>query len=923
MVSHTRKMKGIPRFLALFILASFVLLALNSCREHKVRVAPKTKVTPTQTMKSGITDKNFTLSDPDDPESLLIEKELEKEGVPVIAVIGTGKFFKLSTIGDVKGPGDPEDKVYLNFDEADIPSVMRMVVDEILDLDLDLDPDVQGVMTFKMKRPVPRHKLLGELQNALADNNINLLDINKKVYVMSEAKRYSEDAPRHHGTQKIGDKSVLPIKLNYVSATQMQKVIQPILAGGARIQVDSARNIIIASGESQDILTVHEMIRMFDVDWLAGMSFAIFPLDAADAGTIIYELENIFDQQNAALDDVFRFVPLERLNSIMVITKQPEYFERIAQWIKRLDYGEKQSGYGLHVYYLTNSKADAIADMLQDLFMDGLPAIQDTKASPDDGELDKHSSDDKRDKLISEKSNKNFAAPTVGGVRIIADIENNALIIKSTSSDYRMIEAAIKRLDLPPIQVMIEATIAQVALNDNLKYGLSAFFDKGNFGVSFNGGQAAANAVATIDKGLKFVFRNMHIAGTLDLVKEVTDVKVLSSPYALVHNNKQAEIRVGRQVPVLTQQSTSTASAGAPTLQQIEFKEIGLELAVTPRVNNDGKVTLEIRQETTEQEVAPGGNTAQASLTPSFGEQRLNTIVTVQSGDTVALGGLIRDEKTKGRSGIPILMDIPLLGQLFSSNNIINDRSELLILLSPKIIKNDEDSLIVTEEFKERLNLIQKVKFEGHKLFPEHMTKAQYERTRREMDQISERFLDNEKNSPKMQQEVHYGEQTSLLVAPQEEDAQSLSISVNHQNESTAQVLDRDQAAQSNPAQNSALNRPQSLLESAGHAPPQPDPKRPAMPAQSASTAMGSASLPAHKVQVKIYEDRDLAEEEWIRLSRKFAQDLDFSTIQVFYDNMGKNGFRLESDEMDEKSANNFCNVLRERGEECSVIGAK
>lgn len=886
----------------------------NANHMSEPETTAETKKAEAHTIQTQISNLNNT-------DGIAIRKELEKEGVPIIAVIGSGKFFKLSTIGDVKGPGNSIDKIYLNFENADVPAMSRMIIGEILGLEFDIDPDIKSTITFKTKVPISRQALLGEFQNVLTDNNISLLEINRRIYIMSEEKRYSDNTPRLHGTQKIGDKSVLPIQLKYISATQIANLLQSISTGEAKIQADTTRNIIIVSGTPQDILTVHEMIKMFDVDWLAGMSFALFPLSVADAGTVIFELEKIFEQQDSALTNVFKFIPLERLNAILVISKQPLYFERIAAWIKRLDMGEKQVGYGLHVYYLTNTKSGTVANMLQELFADGGIGLSNqsqpepqkqTRSGPRISTSNSEKSrqdDNQRDDYYDQKSHANIASVNTGNVKIIPDEENNALIIKSSATDYRMIEAAIKRLDLPPLQVMIEATIAEVSLTNELQYGINAFFDKEHFTGNVNGsGVASKTAKALIDKGFKFIFKNQDIMATLKMLKEKTDVKVLSSPYAMVHNNKTVDMKVGKQVPVISTETTSNAAADAPTVTNIDFRDTGIMLTVTPRVSNDGKVTLDIIQEKTETDTTGNTNNSnEARLTPAFTDQKLNTIVTVQSGNTIALGGLISDTAEEGRSGVPLLMDIPILGRIFSTNTTTGTRKELLILVTPRIIKNDDDALLITDEFRERLQLVEKITFKGHKLFPQKLSPEEQRRLQDEMDQITKKYFDNAANRQKVEAQFD--------IAPSAYEGSSYKGTAPQNNQDDWGVTDDEPSADiSSSTIHSQPQEPVSLLNKSKaqqmHSETKP---------QSATQGVPSQQ---NRVFIQTYDDRDLAEEEWIRLSRKFANKLDFSKIQVLDDNVTGKSFKLQSDDMDPQIASRFCNAMRENGEECTILKA-
>jgi general secretion pathway protein D len=285
-------------------------------------------------------------------------------------------------------------------------------------------------------------------------------------------------------------------------------------------------------------------------------------------------------------------------------------------------------------------------------------------------------------------------------VRVVADDKNNALIIYAKPRDYRMIESTIKRLDIIPLQVLIEATIAEVTLDDQLKYGLQFFFKTGNGRslVNLVGDPTISSAVG----GFSYSILGANTNIVLNALSSVTDVRVVSSPQLLVLDHQTAVLQVGDQVPIPVQQSQSVVTPGAPVINTIEYRDTGVILTVSPRVNSSGLVTLDITQE-----VSDVGSTNPAlQNAPTINQRRITTSVIVQDGATIALGGLITDNGNKGKSGIPLLSDIPVVGSLFGTRNSEKKRFELLVMLSPKVVRDPQEAHDRTEELRERLRAL-------------------------------------------------------------------------------------------------------------------------------------------------------------------------------------------------------------------------
>jgi general secretion pathway protein D len=291
--------------------------------------------------------------------------------------------------------------------------------------------------------------------------------------------------------------------------------------------------------------------------------------------------------------------------------------------------------------------------------------------------------------------------PDLPKARIVADEKNNTLVIFAKPRDYHIVEDAIRKLDVVPLQVLIEATIAEVTLTNDLQFGVEWFFKKGGSQVSFS--NLATGAIAPVFPGFNYFFATDNVQVVLNALSSITHVNVVSSPQLLVLDHHVATLQVGDQVPVPVQQAQSTLTPGSPLINTIEFVDTGVILRVSPRVNTNGLITLEIGQQ-----VSQATKTTTSGIdAPTIQQRRVDSTITVQDGETIALGGLIKEDKSKTRNGIPLLSDIPWVGNLFASTDNSVTRTELLILLSPRVIRDSQEARSMTEELRGRLHALE------------------------------------------------------------------------------------------------------------------------------------------------------------------------------------------------------------------------
>ncbi len=636
--------------------------------------------------------------------------------------LGTGTFLDPRPLSGAPAIVTDSGDIVLSFANAGVREVARVIMSEVLDLNYTIDPQVDGTITLQTSRPLPRSAVLPAFENVLQLVGAAVVQVDNlyKIVPAQEAARQTQRI--RVGTRRVPQGSGFAIQivpLEFVAAQEMQRILEPVVSQGSIVQVEPTRNLLTLAGPSREMETWLSLIDTFDVDWLAGMSFGLFPLDFADSQSVVRDLETIVGAaENAPLDGVLRFVPLERLNAVLVISPQPAYVARAERWIEQLDESTDQAGRRLFVYYIQNGSAAELAQVLGEIFQatassDRLdrPSVAPTlqpaavrapaAATPRDGDGDSGSAQPQPVRTTP-------AAPASGGstslvfegeqeVRIIADESNNALVVLATPSDFRMVEAALVKLDIPPLQVLIEATVAEIGLTEGLRYGVQWFFKEASS--SFTLSEFETGAVDSIFPGFSYVLSATDIRVVLNALDEVTDVNVVSSPQLMVLDNRTARLQVGDQVPVVTQQAQSVTDEGTPLVNTVEQRDTGVILSVTPRVNAGGLVIMDI-----EQEISDVIETTTSGIdSPTIQTRKITSSIAVQSGETVALGGLIRDRNVKTKVGLPILHRIPILGALFGSTEDSVTRTELLVLLTPRVAGTQVEARAITEELRQRL----------------------------------------------------------------------------------------------------------------------------------------------------------------------------------------------------------------------------
>lgn len=615
--------------------------------------------------------------------------------------VGSGSFVNgyASTVEPAQ-MADGKDGYTLNLVNAPIAQAAQKILGDLLGRSFLVDPRVKGTVTLQTNGPASQETIFDILESALAVNDAAIIKKNDRYDIVPASEALSsatvtgssDPVPRGPGTR------VQVLQLKHISADEMANILEPITRKGAILRIDSTRNYIVLAGNSTEISAAKESVSVFDVDWMKGMSVAILPLKSVHPKDVVSELNSIFGVQDGPNAKSIKFVPNARLNAVLVITSKPAYLQKAASWIKKLDNLAEASSDQMFVYEIQNRPAAELAKVLQGALAAGFAGssggMSDTAVAPDlvaatiSSNGDASVAVDQVPQGVSDSSPAASSVPTV-----VADIDNNALLISASPQDYKRIEKILRQLDVLPTQVFLEAIIAEITLNDDLKFGLRWYLEEGNSGFALS--DLANGAIDASFPGFSWTRATQNSQLALNALSGVTNVKVISSPTLMVINNQKATLQVGDQVPIVTRNSTST-DTDSVIVNSVELRDTGIILAVTPRINSSGRVMLDI-----EQEVSNVVETTTSGIdSPTIQQRKISTRVVVNDGESLALGGLIQEKKSRNEKKVPLLGDVPLFGNAFKAKTDSINRTELVIFIRPKIVRDVQEARDVTAEFR-------------------------------------------------------------------------------------------------------------------------------------------------------------------------------------------------------------------------------
>lgn len=646
--------------------------------------------------------------------------------VPATIIKGAEAYPTKPVVENSLRPGD----ISLNFPAADVRDLARTILGDMLHLSYEVEPPVAGSVTLVTPHPIARADLLAAFEQALGNSRLALLRRGGAYVIAPMTEARGEAGAIGPDQPGFGSET---IQLRFISAVELKTLLDPVVPDTVQVS-DPARNIITVSGAAGQRRSVRQLVDQFDSDWLRGMSFALYVPQHADSRIIVPEIEKLLNGEGAPSAGLVRLIAMEHINGVLAVSAQPQYLEDVKRWIEVLDREGESSERRLFVYRVENSKSSDLAKALTGAFggaigggggfgANGAAAA----AQPAGAGFDLQappppplSPAGQAQARATGPAGAQSGGP--GQATITSDDTNNAVLVYGTPREYAVIEDALRQLDIAPVQVLIEAAITEVTLTHDLQYGVQWNFQSGRntYGLAPNTGTVAspssgidpttttlATAVANAAQslpGFNYLYSNhASITATLNALSGLTTVNVLSAPKMLVLNNHTASLEVGDEVPVVTASAVSTVGSNAPLVNSVDYRDTGVILKVTPRVNSGGLVLLDIAQE-----VSDVTSTSTSSInSPTIEQRKFATSIAIQDGETIALGGMIKDTRNKGRSGIPILSSIPVLGALAGNQADSDQRTELLILLTPRVVRSAPDAQAVTDELRKKIQALE------------------------------------------------------------------------------------------------------------------------------------------------------------------------------------------------------------------------
>ena len=636
--------------------------------------------------------------------------------------------------------------ISLNFPSADVRTVAKAVFGDVLKAPYSVAPGLATPVTVITPKPIARSSVVAFFEEAVRPAGLAVVERNGAFSIELI------DQARASGAGSAGETTVgfgtEIIQLQFVNAEEMKRLLDPVLPGVVA-QADATGNRLTLSGTSGQRASARDLLKQFDVNWLRNMSFALLVPQRTDSRLIVPELEKLINAPDAPTRGLVRLISMEKLNGILAVSSQRQYLDDVTRFVEILDREGQNSEARLFVYRVQNGRSRDLAKTLNTAFgnnvdsgdtLGGNQAIQFQQSPDGNGRADasgRGSSRSQPERGQSQQNVPNLAAvppPNDGSggsnggggggggrstgitANISSDDNNNAIIVFGTPREYALIEDALRKLDVLPYQVLIEAAITEVSLTNDLRYGLQWNFVRSDVNGTLSEGSSflpngRANLLRNLP-GFSVAFNpSSSINGVLSALESKTNVNVVSAPKLLVLNNQTAVLQVGDQVPIATQNSTSTIDPNAPTINSIEYRDTGVILKVTPRVNGSGLVMLDIAQEVSDVNLSAARGTGINS--PTISTRRISTSVAVQDGEVLALGGLIRNTQTKGKAGVPFLSQIPIIGGLFGRQTVGTNKIELIVLLKPRVLRTVDDGRAITDELRAKIKSLEPFKSSG------------------------------------------------------------------------------------------------------------------------------------------------------------------------------------------------------------------
>ena len=649
--------------------------------------------------------------------------------IPVIA--GTDTAEQQALIDEINRDGQPllypgfreeapepvvvegEDVVELNYEQADLRLVLEELADA-LDITIVIDPGISNQISIRTSadRPLQREDIWPLIRMLTRDAGILLEQVGN---VYNARVLPSNLAPEITTPETLGDGTAARVMqvtpLTYVSSEAVIQAIQPLLEPEGQISQLGNRDLLIITGSEFQLARVNQLLMLIDADPFANQGIRLHQLSNANAAEVATELNEIL-QLIEGPNPAYQVKGIERINALLITAPASRGFEEVSRWVQILDADSQEQVEQLFMYRVKNLVALELAETLSTVFEEqDQPLLPPTDAADEEAPLfpgvGGEDSQAETDTPAEQAAVPPGAAPGAAvsadlTVKIVADAATNSLLIRSTARDYRQLLTTISQLDVVPLQVMVNAVIAQITLTDDTKFGVDWSRVAASEEMNPISTSTTTDFVPSTLGGLMFtkgfLDGSARVEATLNAIAVNNDVRLLARPSLTVSNNQEGEIQIGAEVPV---EAGQALGPGGVSTTNIQYRPTGIELYITPQINDDGVVNMIIRQVLSSVDAGGGG----VGGNPVFNNQEISTTVVVRNGENVVLGGLIQDDNELLNTGVPFLNRVPGLGNLFSYQQNNQERRELFIVLRPEIINLNQEGGVQYSDILDRFEL--------------------------------------------------------------------------------------------------------------------------------------------------------------------------------------------------------------------------
>ncbi|WP_340643893.1 type II secretion system secretin GspD [Phenylobacterium sp.] len=562
------------------------------------------------------------------------------------------------------------------FQDAEIRSVVQEVLGQA-GVPFAIDPAVTGRISFRIEQRLTRPQLLAALEAVLAANGVALVQNGGQLVVTPQSKAKST-ADIRQGAKGAGQAGyeVVAVPLSYAQPTEVARAMEAISAADTVLYANDKLGLLLLGGSGQQLRSALETLKIFDQNAFQDSKIRWFELTQAQATTVATELDRILQASGMVGVAV---VPLKRLNGVIVFGRSSEALDEVSKWVLRLDTPGREVGSSLWVYHPRNTSAEAIARTLNSV-MGGAGGTSQAASPPSPASITGGATTTSGPPLASAP-----VGPTDEDMRVGVDKDTNTLLIFASPARWVQIQRILNEIDRPARQIFIEASILEVTLGKEFQFGVDWQALANDLTIQSIGNKSGA--IGASFPGFSATYLGGDIEAAVKALGSRTAIEVVSAPKIIALDNRTARLQIGDQVPVVVQSQQSTTNPNANLVSTVDYRSTGVILTVTPRITGEDQLLLDVVQE-----VSSVAKTVTSGIdSPTIQQRRFESSLIVYNGGVVALGGLISSSRTTSNSGVPGLKDIPGVGALFSSQSRNASRSELIILLTARII-NDRAS---------------------------------------------------------------------------------------------------------------------------------------------------------------------------------------------------------------------------------------